>query len=318
MPLVRHPTWEIKDSSKLIAYAGCPRAYMYRYIFGWELDSEDVHRHFGKCWHLAMEHLLNHGLGDDSYEQAVQILTDKYREAFPEMTDLERTPKTPGHARLALAMYCKEYRRKDHFEVLYTEIAGTVPIATNKFLHFKMDSVMRDKDNNNLVKSLEHKTGSQNSQQWRDGWKLSIQSGTYNHVLFCAFPEEEVWGVEINGAIFTKSKIAEFPRVPARRTAKMMDVWLHAVNNLVDRIDHDTALIMECNEDAPVLEAFPPSYGPCSSYKGCPYFNFCMTRPNPLQDLGEEVPEGFRVEYWDPSKQDAKQVIIEGGIKSAS
>lgn len=312
-----HPTWKIKDSSKLIAYASCARSYMYRYIFGWTLDSENVHLHFGKCWHLAMEHLFNNGLGDASYEQAVQILTDKYREAFPEVTDMERSPKTPGHARLALAMYCKEYKHKDHFEVLYTEIAGTVPIGNEKHLHFKMDSIVKDLDNNNLVKSLEHKTGSQNSQQWRDSWKLSIQTGTYNHVLYCAYPENEVWGVEINGAVFTKGKIAEFPRIPARRTAKMMDVWLHTVNNLVDRIEQDTDIIMGCSEDDQVLRAFPPTFTACSNYKGCPYFNFCMTRPNPLQDLGEDVPEGFRVEYWDPSKQDAKQVTVEGGIKSA-
>lgn len=314
MILTPHPTWEIKDPSKIISYAGCPRSYMYRYIFGWELDKPDVHRHFGKCWHLAMEHLMLHGLGDEAYEQAVEILTAKYREVFPEMTDLERSPKTPGHARLALAMYCKEYRKKDNFEILYTEIAGTVPIAVNRVIHFKMDSIMKDKNNNDLIKSLEHKTGSQNSAQWRDGWKLSIQTGAYNHVLYCAFPEEEVWGVEVNGAIFTKSKIAEFPRIPARRSPRMMDVWLNTVNRLVDRIEADTQRIMECSENDLVLDAFIPSYGPCASYKGCPYQDFCMTRPNPLQDLGE-IPEGFKLEYWDPSvREGTTKVTVEGGI----
>jgi hypothetical protein len=317
MSLIEHPTWKIKDSSKMIAYAGCPRRYMYEYIFGWRTDVSNIHQHFGKCWHLAMEHLLLHGLDDASYEAAVEILTTKYREVFPEMTDLERSPKTPGHARLALAMYCKEYRKKDNFEVLYTEIAGSVPISPSRVIYFKMDSIMRDRNNNDLIKSLEHKTGSQNSAQWRDGWKLSIQTGTYNHVLYCAFPEEEVWGVEVNGAIFTKSKIAEFPRIPARRSPRMMDAWLHAVNNLVDRIEEDTEHIMNCSEEDQVLDAFIPTYGPCASYKGCPYQDFCLTQANPLRYI-DELPEGFVIEYWNPAEREARQkVTVEGGIKNA-
>jgi hypothetical protein len=93
----------------------------------------------------------------------------------------------------------------------------------------------------------------------------------------------------------------------------MMDVWLKTVNSLCDRIEVDTKHIMECNEEDQVLDAFIPTYGPCSSYKGCPYFNFCLTQSNPLQMLGE-VPEGFKVEYWNPNdRDDVKRVNIEGG-----
>ena len=309
--LIEHPTWKIHDSTKVMGYAGCPRAYMLRYIFGWIVDRPNVHLHFGKCWHLAQEHLLLHGMDEVSYEEAVKILTDKYREAFSETTDLERSPKTPGHARLALAMYCKEFRHKDHLKVLFTEIAGTVPVSATRVMHFKIDSIVRDQDNNDLIKSFEHKTGSQNSQQWRDGWKLSIQTGTYNHVLYCAYPENEVWGVEINGAIFTKSKIAEFPRIPTRRTPAMMDVWLNAVNCLIDKIEEDTDRIMHCKEEDAVLDAFTPIYHTCSSYSGCPYFNFCLAWPNPLQHA-DEVPEGFKVEYWNPSTiENVRKVSID-------
>lgn len=315
MPLVEHPTWKIYDSTKIISYLSCPRLYFYSYILGWRLDVPDVHLHFGKCWHLAMEQLLLHGLGDESREEAVRILTEKYREVFPEMTDMERSPKTPGHAQLALAMYCKEYRKKDHYKVLYTEIAGVAPLGENRVVHFKMDSILQDLDNNGLIKSLEHKTGSQNSQQWRDSWKLSIQTGTYNHVLYCAYPENDVWGVEINGTIFTKSKVAEFPRIPSRRTPRMMDVWLSSINKAVDRIEEDTNKIssFKCGEDDPVLEAFIPTYYACSSYRGCPYFNFCLAWANPLQHA-DEIPEGFKVEYWNPAEREVKnKVTLEGG-----
>jgi len=288
---------------------------MFEFIFGWRPDTIDVHRHFGTCWHLCQEHLLWHGLGDESREAAWEILNAKYREKFMEATDMERSPKTPGHAKLALAMYCKEYRHKDHFEVLYTEIAGAVPISPTQVMHFKIDSIIRDKDNNGLIKSLEHKTGNQNSKQWRDKWKLSIQTGTYNHVLYCAFPENEVWGVEINGAIFTKGKIAEFPRVPCRRSPQMMDVWLHSVNKIINEVERETLKIIDCKEEDPVLEAFEPTYQGCSSYSGCEYFDLCLTNPNPLRRY-DEVPEGFKVEYWDPSKQEARNQIelTEDGI----
>jgi hypothetical protein len=98
----------------------------------------------------------------------------------------------------------------------------------------------------------------------------------------------------------------------------MMDVWLTTINALVDRIEADTAYIMVCSENDVVLKAFLPTYGPCASYKGCPYQDFCMTRPNPLQDVGE-IPEGFVLEYWNPAEREGTtRVTVEGGIQSVA
>ena len=139
---------------------------------------------------------------------------------------------------------------------------------------------------------------------WLDQWALSFQCGTYNHVLYCLFSPNEVWGVEINGTIFNKTKI-QFQRVPSRRTLSAMQSWFWHANEYVARIEEDFARLREASKDDEVLMCFPQNPTACTKYFGCPYHGFCTAWSNPLK-YADEAPLGFHIEWWNPADQERK------------
>ncbi len=320
--IVEQPSWNIQDSTKIQSFMDCPRSYFYEYVLGWRSETPNVHLEFGKAWHLAMEHLiLTHGIEGEYTKTAIlnayQLFLDYYRQFFSEAMDETNHPKSPGFALKALAEYCKEYD-SDSFTPLYTEIAGTVPIAANKLLHFRMDSILRtgEEGHAETIRSREHKTGSQLSRVWTDQWTLKVQTGTYNHVLYCLYPEREVYGVEINGTIFNKTKI-QFQRVPARRTKESMRSWFWNINHWFNMITWEFERLGECKESDPVMMCFPMNTESCTKYFGCKYHDFCRAWANPLQNI-DEPPQGFMIEYWNPAEEEkeAKHIFrLEGGEK---
>lgn len=297
-PIPKHYTWDILDSTKLQTFVDCPRRYFFNYMLGWDGESDNVHLIFGGAWHRAMEHLLLNGYAPKSVLDAYSKLNSYYRKYFSEENDDIRAPKTPAIAMKALAEYCT-YWRMDDFKVLYTEIAGTVPIGDKRVLYFRMDSIIEHRDKS--IGSLEHKTASRNDRVWADQWLLAIQTGTYNHVLYCLFPRElvEKAGVTINGSIFNKTKM-QFVRVPARRSRKMMNAWFWNVRHWVAMLDWEMERLKECKDSDDVLMSFPMNTQSCTKYFGCPYMIYCSTWPNPLQNC-EYPPFGMVQRWWDPT-----------------
>jgi hypothetical protein len=279
----------------------CPRAFFYEYILGWRSEEPNLHLEFGKAWHLAMEHLILHGYESDSIQAAYAAFLEHYRKFFPDITDEVHAPKNPTNAFRALVGYALEYK-DDVFKPIYTEIAGTVPLDDKHLLHFRMDSVIEVEGQ---IRSREHKTGSQLSRQWTDQWSLAIQTFVYNHVLCCLYPPEQVWGIEING-VFLQKKENKYMRVPARRNLNMMQASYWNVLHTYHQLDFDMNLLHnEASDSDPVMMCFAMNPTNCTKYFGCKYHDFCMAWPNPLQRC-EEVPLGFKIEYWDPSLEDAK------------
>ncbi|MFA5378321.1 MAG: PD-(D/E)XK nuclease family protein [Dehalococcoidia bacterium] len=308
-----HSSWNITDATKIQNYMDCPRSYFYEYILGWRPEAPNLHLEFGKAWHLAMEHLiLCHGR-DGCYtplavHEAYELFLTHYRQFWGPMQDEANHPKSPGSALKALAEYTIEYHA-DSFTPLYTEIAGTVPLAANKLLHFRMDSILQtgNMGEADSIRSREHKTASQLSRQWTDQWLLKTQSFIYNHVLCCLFPQDQVWGIEINGVIFNKTKI-QFQRVPARQPVHMMEVGFWNVGAWFDAIQEDIAKLQICSPSENVMRCFRQNTESCTKYFGCRYHDFCMGWANPLQHL-DEMPMGFKVEYWNPADEESKVVF---------
>jgi hypothetical protein len=295
-----HDSWKIIDSTKLNSFLECPRSYFFEYILGWRSEAPNLHLEFGKAWHLAMEHLINNGYENDSISAAYKLFFEHYRQFFPELMDEVNAPKNPANALKALVQYCEEYK-EDRFVPIYTEIAGTVPVDDGKVLHFRMDSILEAQDK--MIFSREHKTGSQLSRQWTDQWSLAIQTGTYNHVLYCLYPAEQVWGVEINGVFFQK-KENKFQRVPARRNLHMMNSWQWTVCHIMNMIDFETKRMFDVKESDEVMEAFPCNPTNCTKYFGCRYHDFCMAWANPITRC-DEIPMGFKTEWWNPAEEES-------------
>lgn len=311
--LTPHETWNIQDATKIQCFMDCPRHYFYEYVLSWRPDAPNIHLEFGSAWHLAMEHLIitfeNNGYSDVALLGAYEKLNEYYRQFFSEMQDEIYHPKTPAMALKALLAYAIEYRH-DKFDPLYTEISGSVTLNEKHTLTFKMDSILNTQDG---IKSREHKTGSQLSRTWMDQWALKMQTGVYNHVLYCLFPKDTVWGVEINGTIFSKKDI-KFQRVPSRRTLAAMEAWYYNTIDWCDAIYREFERLHECSESENTLRAFPMNTESCTKYFGCSFHDYCMAWSNPLQRC-EEPPMGFKQEFWNPKAEESKTKIdiSEGG-----
>lgn len=311
------PEWNVLDSSKLDTFITCPRKYFYEHLLGWRMDAPAHDLYFGQCWHIAREHQLLYGY--DDVEGAYKKFEEEYRKIFPPDTDSLYSPKTPTGVLNALIKF-KEERSNDLVEnelVIIdgkpmTEISGVVPIDENRYLHYRLDSILRRRSDGKIF-SWDHKTTTAkyaNSRQWQEQFHLSIQNGTYTHCLYCLFPIDQVLGVEFCGVGFeylsrgSKDRPAGYyatlVRVPAFKTPDQMNSWLWLVNDLVDSIEREMDRLSHCTESDPILMAFPMNPKSCTSYRGCPYHDFCLSWQNPLQ-YADQPPLGFKVEFWNPA-----------------
>jgi len=296
-------------------FATCNRRYFFRHLLGWQADILRNDLKWGEAWHIAQEHILLNGYDDLNVVRAFDKFLACYREEFPEDTDTLFEPKTPMRALSALREYTIEYSRDlDEFEVLFTEIAGTVPVCTDpeRVLHFRMDTILKDRIG---YGSLDHKTkGGSLTDQWFRQWPLSFQIGTYHHALYCLYPEDEVWGMKVNGAGILKTKF-DFRRLPIKKGREQMQVWLFTMNHYLQELEDELYILAGSNDSQPVLTAFPQRPTSCDKYWGCEFHDYCMAWANPLQHC-EEPPLGFKQEFWDPrSKPSTHKMDLKGEYK---
>lgn len=309
-----HETWNILDPSKIQCAMDCERQFMFQYVFGWRSFNISNHLHFGTSWHKAMEYLLLHDYESNSVINAFDTFLTEYRKEFTEDTDSMYAPKDPANVLKALKEYCSLHKyEKDAFEVLYTEISGTVPITKDDVLHFRMDSILKDLRDSTYF-SLEHKTGSRTGRQWNDQWLMKTQIGTYIHVLKCLYPSDEVKGIKVRGTFFQKTK-NQFETVPVYKDNTQMQIWYWNTVSWMNRIRESMDILMnDCSDDDEVLPCFTMNTENCTKYFGCPYHDFCSAWSNPLRQYGEP-PMGFKVEYWNPKEEETTNKITIGENK---
>ncbi len=325
--MIEHnPTWDIVDSSKLNDFIKCRRKAMYLHIFGWKTENLSNHLAFGRAYHLPMEHFLLDGYNDDSVIAGHQMLLEDYRKDFMPETDELFGAKTPDNALFVLAKYCEKYQNDlDLYDVLYTEIAGSVSIGNDKKIHFRMDSVLKDKITDKII-SLEHKTGS-GLWMWAEQWALSVQVGTYTHALNCLYSPDEVDQVIMNSSHFLRAKGAwedlnqqgfttkkqpfDFLRHPEPRSNTQMQTWLEMITYYYDEYYRELDLLMtKCSPDDPTLVAYPMNPESCLKYgRICEFHDFCTAWPNPLKRYSKTPPIGFKEEFWNPMEQEAKHIM---------
>ena len=242
-PIPEHPEWYVRDPSKMSDFATCWRKGFYKHLLGWVADVARNDLKFGEAWHIGQEHILLHGYDNLNVVRAFDKFLACYREKFPEDTDALFDPKTPTRALLAYQEYATKYQRDlDEFEVLFTEISGTVPVCTDpeRILHFRMDNILKDSKG---YGSMEHKTkGGSITDSWFRQWPLSVQVGTYHHALYCLYPENEVQGMHINGAGFLKTKF-DFRRLPIKKGREQMRVWLFNMNYWLHELERELAAL---------------------------------------------------------------------------
>jgi len=308
-PIPEHETWYIRDPSKVSTFMDCARWYFFNYILGWQSTAINADTLFGECWHIGMEFLLLNDYSEEAVIEAHRLATGRYRQEIAETQDEIYFPKTPASILLGLAEYTQEYKDDhDKIKVLYTEIAGSVPIDEGKRLYFRMDSIIEHLEWEKKYFSWDHKsTGRSFSRMWRDAHQLSFQNGTYTHALYCLFPIHEVRGLEFSGTCFLKTK-RNFERCPAWKNPRQMQVWLWQALDIWSQMDYEMERLSKCTDSDEVMEAFPMNTNNCTKFRGCPYHDFCCTWSNPLQHA-HNPPLGYEVDFWDPRKKPATHTM---------
>lgn len=306
-PIEPHPTWDIHDPSKQKEFCDCPRKYFWRYVLGLVSDAPNNHLVFGESFHRAMAYLLQTDYSVNSIQTAYnEHFLPYYRSHFPRSTDELFGAKTPSAALVALSEYAQKYSDDlSRFKVLHVEVAGVAPISSNRQLHFRIDAIVADSRG---IYTLEHKTGSGVTRFWTDQWDLDLQPSTYTHALRCAYPNENVRGVMINGIHFKKLKAGpriDLIRIPIWKNNDQLAAWLYTTNAIMDEIEYNFELLSHSSDSDNVLSCFRQNPGACTKYFGCPYHDFCGAWPNPLQKL-DQIPMGFKTEFWDPSEKESQ------------
>jgi len=307
----KHRTFDILDSSKIQSFQGCPRAFFYRYVLGFEQDKPNEHLVFGSAWHEGLEFIiLNRDMDEDLLVMsAFDAFMSVYEEAYPlRETDEARAPKTPQNALKGYTEYVRMWDDRKDFTPLYTEILAVVPVSENRHVYGRMDAVMR-KNNTGEIWSHEHKTTKYNSKPWREKWNYIIQPIVYSHVLYCTFPGEDIGGVVINGAIFTKSRGVDFLRIPVAKRPVDMQEGLFEVNHWIDQIDWNFKELERSSVEDEVMTCFPRNGASCSHF-GCQFPGICPAWKNPLQHC-HQPPPGYEQRYWNPAegKEEVRTVI---------
>ena len=311
----------IQDSTKVIAMMTCPRMYFYDYVLGWRPDIPNNHLVFGSAWHKAMEVFYTKGFDSANVMEAYKEFLAEYRPILGPETDALFHPKTPDNAFLVLAYYARQYSSDQReFKTLHVEVGGRVSLNADQHLFFKMDTICEGPRGKF---SLEHKTAG-SFYKWDEQWPLSMQVGTYTHVLHCMYPDDDIVGVIMNGVAFKKAKKAweelnagqklsvlppyEFHRLEALRSRPQMHNWMWTAQYWLDQIQHNFEWLQDCKDSDPLLYSFPMNSTNCTKYNGCQWQDYCNSWMNPLQRC-TEPPLGFMVEHWDPTKEDIKTIV---------
>ena len=300
--LPEQDTWNVIDPSKLTTYMSCPRKYFYEYVLQWREDYVNNHLHFGSCWHLAVEHLLNNGYSKESVEEACYLFYNSYRLKLDSESDGSFAPKDPQNAMKTLVQYAQRFRSdKDDYTVLGTEIGGTVLLAPDAPMFFKIDALLQRRRDNKVI-ALDHKTSQRRMGNWSEQWLLSTQMLTYLHVIYCLFHDSnEVGGIRVRCSFFYKAKPSEFDEAIVEKNLSQMQAWLSSQTNWYDALQYDMKYLLESDStDAASMKSFPMNPNSCFNYgRRCSYFDFCSAWANPLTRC-ESVPLGFKHEVWDP------------------
>ena len=311
LPVPAHETLEVQDASKMQEYMTCERLYFFRYVLGYTSEEPIHNLVFGSAWHLAKRVLLtNRPWTAEIIEAAYQAFLTEYRKTYHEATDLDLI-KNPARARLGLYSYAEQYA-DDDYKNLITEKGIVVPISDKWKLYGKMDSILQDDLRG--IYSLEHKTAGRLYSYWADSWKLKFQVNLYHFFLYAYFPPEQVGGIVIDGTVFRKNEV-EHVRVPVKKSPEAMEAFLFQATTLFQSLEDDFDRLSHSKPEDVVLKAFPRRTENCVKYNRlCPCFDICQAWENPLQHL-DSIPAGYKVEHWDPRKEDAEVTINISSLK---
>lgn len=312
-----HETFDVQDSTKIQDYLTCERLYFYKYVLGYR-NQDPIHDlEFGKAYHLAKEVLFSEGYSQASVDKGMKAFLKEYRKHFSEETDMDFHPKSPGNAELSLMEYILEYQ-DDQFKVKHTEIGITFLLPKGRVMYGKMDSIIED-EMKGMV-SMDTKTSKAHWRYLEDSYQQKFQMLAYTFFLYSYYDPKDVYGVIIDQVILLKNGNSHF-RIPVRpsltndktKIFNTLEAWLWEADSTLDNLERDFDRLSDCKEEDIIMKAFPRRTESCVKYNRiCPLFDYCNINHNPLKKL-DRIPSGYKIEYWDPRKEEVKVKLEVGG-----
>ncbi len=322
---------EFYDNTRISAYSMCPRRFYFRHERDWVPTGTALPLVFGLSWHNAMDSVweqISNGSQRPNSDIAKQAMTAFLKcwseengqpdlEAFVDMSPEDAKKfrgRTPWTAYEMLAAYVDE--RKSFIigceEVISIEQPFAVPLSPSDDSFFyvgRIDKVVR-KDRK--VLGIEHKTTSLYKKDgpfrtdFVDSFSPNRQIDGYLHALHVLHGKDAkaIW---VDAALVHKDHHDQFRFLPVERQYAQLDGWLWETGVYIQHIETEKDNLAIYKEDVtdgkqhlPYLNAFPKNTSACTLYGNCPYMDLCKSSANPEQTWPDKVPEGFKVEHWEP------------------
>ncbi len=301
------------DNTRIKDHRFCERYFYFRHERHWTGLGIKLPLIFGLAWHDAMDivwklcgrdNLTNEQIAYGAHEK---FLGTWNREIPEDFLVPEREMRNPETALEMIINYINERRTFiQNVEVLQIEMPFAVPLDPNDpdlFYIGRIDKVVR---HNNQILGIEHKTTSAYKKDggFRDHFILSFtpesQVDGYIHAIHMTFPNENIMGMYIDGALVHLKMHHHFVYIPVDRDVASLSAWQWETMLEIERIEENRDKLENYNSQLGYLRAFPKDTSNCSSYFGkpCPYINICKGFDDPHRI--EEVPRGFKEEKWEP------------------
>jgi hypothetical protein len=316
-----HPSWYIIDGTKIAAFQTCPRKYLFEHILGWQPPKISYDLFYGQCFHYALEEIyeISKAKGHIDYSEETILrgynrFLKEFRKEYGELDEIPKPAKTPENTLRALLQYGDQYKNIDRFEVIQTEISGSVQIGEHKGqpqnLYFRLDTLCKDSAGYQI---LEHKTSSWQLALWKASFTNALQVGTGQHVTNCYAIDAPLDKFVINGFLLNKNGKNQFIRLPFKWKPENMEEWMYRASywhgQILDNIDillHEDLVDLGDGtygiENASFLRSFQKNdKSEIQFNKPCSVMDYCAAWPNPLT---RTMPGDFTQRFWDPREMD--------------
>jgi len=256
-------------------------------------------------------HTLAQGVFEEEWLKAGAVLQD-------EMSDDQESEYKFRHEGTAYHMLENYIERRWDFitgvEVLEVERPFAVPLhpTDQEMLYVgRQDKVIKW---DSYIWAVEHKTSSLYAKSgyfrsnFLDSFTPNSQIDGYLHALKTDYGEDAK-GVLVDGALVHKTEHEGFRFIPVEQQFEQLDAWLYETLEAIERIERDKDYMSNnLVEGEPFMSAFPKDTNSCFMFnRPCPYLGFCKVLANP--ENRREVPDGFKIEKWEPFKELALERI---------
>lgn len=286
------------SSTRLLDFDRCFRFGLFKHIMGFKPAKPELSLEFGAAWHDGLAHYAREGFTEEAKEQAKAIFTERFRSKFSVESDTFNEPKTPHYAHVGFDIYHQQYgNMPEYYEIIAVEIADRVKLTDDIEIEVKLDLVVQDKTTKEII-PIDHKTSKSSSAAFTQIYTRSLQFMNYFHAARAYFGKDNVQRFWVDRFLVQKSK-QTITRIPVYFGKAMLALWYRETVAKVRSIYANIEALKQQWKN-PLLDCFYGREAGCTAFfRICPYYDYCIGYPNPLQSpIWDDIE--YKIERYDP------------------